>query len=75
LTDQLTAAVGLGGRDRPTGSDAERARTAVTKAIRTVIAHITTHDPNLGGHLNQAIKTGTYCTYTPDPTAPLHWNC
>ncbi|HEX6358158.1 ATP-binding protein [Actinophytocola sp.] len=73
LTDQLTAAVGLGGRDRQPGSDAERARTAVTKAIRSVIAHIGSHDPVLGGHLSQAVKTGTYCTYTPDPTAPLHW--
>lgn len=73
LTDQLTAAVGLGGRDRRPGSDAERARTAVTKAIRSAITHIAEHDPVLGGHLNQAIKTGTYCAYTPDPTAPLHW--
>jgi hypothetical protein len=75
LTDQLTAAVGLGGRDRHAGSDAERARTAVTKAIRAVITHITKLDPALGGHLNQAIKTGTYCAYTPDPTARLHWTC
>jgi tetratricopeptide (TPR) repeat protein len=75
LTDQLAAAVGLGGRDRQAGSDAERARTAVTKAIRAVIAHITKHDAVLGGHLSQAIKTGTYCAYTPDPTARLHWTC
>lgn len=73
LTDQLAAAVGLGGRDRHPGSAAERARTAVTKAIRSAITHITEHDPVLGGHLNQAIKTGIYCAYTPDPTAPLHW--
>jgi tetratricopeptide (TPR) repeat protein len=75
LTDQLAAAVGVSGRDRQAGAHAERARTAVTKAIRAVITHITTHDSILGGHLNQAIKTGTYCTYTPDPTAPLHWTC
>ena len=74
LTEQLAAAVGLGGRDRHTGSDAERARTAVTKAIRAAITRITTHEPVLGGHLKQAVKTGTYCTYTPDPTAPLHWD-
>ncbi len=73
LTGQLTAAVGLGGRDRHPGSDAERARTAVTKAIRSVITHIAKHDPVLGGHLSHAVRTGTYCAYTPDPTAPLHW--
>jgi predicted ATPase len=74
LTDQLTAAVGLGGRDRQPGSDAERARTAVTKAVRSAIATISAHDPVLGGHLRQAVSTGTYCSYTPDPTAPLHWS-
>jgi tetratricopeptide (TPR) repeat protein len=74
LTDQLTAAVGLGGRDRRPGSDAERARTAVTKAIKSAITTIATHDPVLGGHLRQAVSTGTYCSYTSDPTAPLHWS-
>ncbi|MDQ7806443.1 hypothetical protein Q5425_22105 [Amycolatopsis sp. A133] len=73
LTDQLTAAVGLGGCDRQPGSDAERARTAVTKAIKSVIATIAAHDPVLAGHLRQAVNTGTYCSYTPDPTASLHW--
>ncbi|HEV2780936.1 MAG TPA: hypothetical protein VGX25_16250 [Actinophytocola sp.] len=44
----------------------------MTKAIRSVIAHIMAHDPVLGGHLRQAINTGTCCAYIPDPTAPLH---
>ena len=34
IAEQLTGAVGLGGRDRRTGSDAERARVNVTRAIR-----------------------------------------
>jgi tetratricopeptide (TPR) repeat protein len=73
ITDQLRAAVGLGGQDRQSHSDAERARTAVTKAIKSAIAHIAEYDRILGGHLHQAVRTGTYCAYTPDPTAPLNW--
>ena len=37
LTHELAAAMGLGGRDRPAGSSAERARVSVTRAIRSVI--------------------------------------
>ncbi|OLF14664.1 ATP-binding protein [Actinophytocola xanthii] len=73
IADQLTAAFGLGGRDRQPRSDAERARSAVTKAIKSAIGHIGDHDHVLGGHLQQAVRTGTFCAYTPDPTAPLTW--
>ncbi|GAB3892546.1 hypothetical protein GCM10029964_067520 [Kibdelosporangium lantanae] len=74
LTDQLASAVGLGGHDRPTGAVTERARSAVTKAIKAAITRIATAHPPLGGHLRKAVRTGTYCAYEPDPTATLDWH-
>jgi hypothetical protein len=73
LADQLAAAVGLGGRDRTTGSPAERARVNITRAIRTALARIGAHSPALAGHLDATIHTGTFCSYTPDPRAPITW--
>jgi len=73
LTDQLGAAVGLGGRDRAVGSPAERARIAVTRAIRSSMARIAQQDPALGAHLNATIRTGTFCSYAPDPRVPIAW--
>jgi DNA-binding response OmpR family regulator len=73
LTTELAAAVGLGGRDRRVASSAERARLMVTKAIRAALRKISDSHPVLGHHLATSITTGTFCTYTPDPTAPLSW--
>lgn len=71
LVDELSAAVGLGGRTRRTGGTSERARTAVTRRIRTAIAHLSEHHPELGRHLDAAIQTGTYCAYRPE--RPVSW--
>lgn len=73
LADQLAGAVGLGGRDRPTGSAAERARVSVTRAIHGAIARLGEHDRDLHAHLRATIRTGTYCSYQPDPRVPLEW--
>ena len=73
LTAELAAAVGLGGRDRRVASSAERARLMVTKAIRAALHKLRDQHPALGHHLATSITTGTFCTYTPDPTAPLSW--
>ncbi len=67
LARELAGAVGLGGRDRKTGSDAERARVNVTRAIRTALKRIADHDPVLGRSLGGAIRTGTFCAYEPPP--------
>ena len=40
IAQQLAAAVGLGGRDRQASSDAERARSAVTKRIKEAVSRI-----------------------------------
>ncbi len=71
---ELAGAVGIGGRDRKTGSDAERARVNVTRAIRTAIKRITEHDATLGHHLGTDIKTGTFCVYEPDPGDEPAWD-
>jgi hypothetical protein len=73
ITDQLAGAVGLGGRDRKAASGAERARVSVTKAIRSTIKRVTEHDPVLGRELDSTIRTGTFCSYEPDPRHPLNW--
>jgi tetratricopeptide (TPR) repeat protein len=69
LIRELARAVGLGGRDRRAASASERARSGVTRAIRQAIARIGEHHRELGEHLNHAVRTGTYCTYVPDPGA------
>ena len=73
LTSELAAAVGLGGRDRQSASATERARVSVTRAIRSAIDRVSAESPALGNHLEATIRTGTYCSYTPDPRAPITW--
>jgi hypothetical protein len=73
ISDELAAAVGLGGRDRPAGSDAERARLTVTKGIKSAIEKIRAADGVLGRHFATSIKTGYFCSYTPDPQGPGSW--
>jgi hypothetical protein len=73
LVTELARAVGLGGRDRRAASHAERARLNVTRAIRSVIANIDRANHPLGQHFSTTIRTGRYCSYTPDPRAPIDW--
>lgn len=55
------------------GTDAERARVAVTKRIRAAIAKIAAHHRSLGHHLDTTVKTGNACAYLPDPDRPIVW--
>jgi hypothetical protein len=73
LTKELAGAVGLGGRDRSTASTTERARVAVTKAVRATLKRIGEMDANLGQELTATIRTGTYCCYEPDRRRPVAW--
>jgi hypothetical protein len=70
LSDELAAAMGLGGRDRRAGSQAERARVNITRAVMT---RIRGHSAALGNHLDATIHTGTFCSYSPDPRTPITW--
>ncbi|ROP41911.1 nuclear transport factor 2 family protein [Saccharothrix texasensis] len=73
LTRQLAQAFGLGGRARPTGSAAERARLNTTRALRSAITRITETFPDLGHHLTTTVHTGTRNTYRPGPRPALVW--
>ncbi|MGH8910584.1 MAG: hypothetical protein ACRD0K_29830, partial [Egibacteraceae bacterium] len=73
LTQQLVNGVGLGGRDRRAASDAERARSSVSKALKTAIRKIAACDAGLGDHLSRSVKTGTFCVYDPDPAVLILW--
>jgi tetratricopeptide (TPR) repeat protein len=73
LVRELARAFGLGGRKRRAASASERARAGVTRAIRQAIARIGEHHPQLGEHLTRTIRTGTYCSYAPDPGTPAEW--
>jgi tetratricopeptide (TPR) repeat protein len=73
LVQELARAFGLSGRDRRAASASERARAAVTRAVRQAMTRITEHHPQLGHHLSRTIRTGTYCAYVPDPRAPANW--
>jgi tetratricopeptide (TPR) repeat protein len=73
LVDELARAVGLDGRDRRAASHAERARLNATRAIRAAMANLARANPSLGRHLSSTIRTGRYCSYTPDPRAPIAW--
>jgi TolB-like protein len=71
LVEGLANALGIGGRSRKLGSGAERARCTVTWRIRNAIRKIASAHPRLGQHLDNAVRTGTFCAYTPE--TPVDW--
>jgi TolB-like protein len=66
LLDEMRKATGLGGRDRKMGDAAERARSAVTWRIRNAIKKLDAAHPALARHLTNSVKTGVFCSYTPE---------
>ncbi len=73
ISDELTRATGLGGRERALGSDAERARVNVTRVIKAVVRRIDGYCPELRHHFASTLRTGIYCSYNPDPRLPTSW--
>jgi hypothetical protein len=73
IAAHLAYGVGLGDRDRKTSSNAERARSAITKCIKKAIQKIGDAIPSLGCHLATRIKTGYFCSYNPRPDRPAAW--
>lgn len=73
LTSELSRAAGLGGRDRRAGSASDRARQSVTKTIKSVLERIAQSDAALGDIFSRCIRTGTFCSYQPDPVFPIVW--
>jgi hypothetical protein len=72
LVQQLSEAFGLGGRSRRSGSAAERARSAVAWRIRAALKRVVAVHPELGRHLENAVRTGTWCSYRPE--ADVAWD-
>ncbi len=64
LVGQLAQAFGLGGRDRPQASAAERARLNVTRALRSAITRLVEVLPAAAA-LDRGVHTGRYCVYRP----------
>ena len=73
LVAELASAVGLGGRVRLTDGSAERARTSVTRTLRYAVQRLAEHHSDLGVHLERAVRTGSYCSYQPEPLTPVSW--
>ena len=71
LTSELSRAVGLGGRNRRAASASERARQTITKTIKSVAERIAQSDAQLADILSRCIRTGTFCSYLPDPDFPI----
>jgi tetratricopeptide (TPR) repeat protein len=65
ITRELSRAFGLGGRKRRSGSAAERARVNVRRRIKDAIQRIEEQIPDAGRYLENTVKTGTYCRYSP----------
>ncbi|WP_242155716.1 tetratricopeptide repeat protein [Aestuariivivens sediminis] len=66
ILTHLSQSLGLSGKTRTSGSTIEKARSAVTWRIRSSIKKIAKIHPSLGNHLSNAIKTGSFCSYTPE---------
>lgn len=73
IASYLAGGTGLGGRHRVTGSNAERARVAVRKAIVAALARIGETDPWLARQLRDRVRTGFDCRYESDPDHPVRW--
>jgi len=65
LLGELRGAMGACGRVRHFAADRDRARVAVTKALRRAVDRIALVDGELGAALHDAIHTGGHCRYDP----------
>lgn len=63
IKDELSAAVGLGGRARRSGSHAERARSNVQRRHKDALKRIEEASPTMGRRLSRAVKTGASCVF------------
>jgi len=73
LQRELVHGVGFAGRARKWPSEIERSRVNVTNAVRSVLAKIRSHNPDLARYLANTIKTGRFCSFEPDPLVPADW--
>jgi hypothetical protein len=67
LEQELSRAVGLGGRGRRAASAHERLRVNVTTRIRKAIERLRASAPALAHHLDTSVRTGSTCVYRRAP--------
>ena len=72
ITDHLSKALGIGRRTREFNAPVERARAAVTWRIRSAIRKIQAAHPSLGRHFANSIRTGAFCSYSPEKERDWH---
>jgi hypothetical protein len=65
IARELSRAFGLGGRTRRSGTAAERARVNVRRRLKDAITRVGEQSDRAGRYLENTVKTGTYCRYTP----------
>ncbi len=65
LRAELSRALGLGGRERRSGSATERARVNVRRRLALALRRIEEVNAALGAHLTASVRTGIYCAYEP----------
>jgi len=59
IAQHLSAALGLGGKERRSGSASERARVNVQRRIKDALTRIGREDPELARYLSLCVRTGT----------------
>ncbi len=73
LAGELCSTLGMRGA-RQAASASERARTSVTKAVRIAVRRAGFGNAALGRYLGATIRTGTFCSYQPDPDRSVAWS-
>ena len=71
LLDHLAKVSGIAGRTRKLKDPAEKARSAVTWRIRSALKKIEPAHPSLAKHLSNSIRTGVFCSYSPEKS--IQW--
>jgi hypothetical protein len=68
IAQHLSAALGLGGKERRSGSASERARVNVQRRIKDALVRIGREDPELARYLSLCVRTGTFSVFEPVPS-------
>ena len=72
LTTELAAAYGTAAHTRRRNEDTEKVRKTITHRMRTVLTKIKKVHPSLWRHFYASLKTGTFCSYSPEK--PTDWD-
>ena len=74
IVETLTRMLRPTGQSRDFAGPAERARTAVQKALRRTIDHIGKEAPMLADGLRRSVRTGLVCRFDPVEGIPATWD-